>query len=194
VTPDLSRFSNAWYDPGRSLAVRALWFFCGLPLVRSRLVPGSGWRRAVLRSFGARIGPAVVIKPGVRVKYPWLLSVGAHSWIGEEVWIDNLAPVAFGDNVCVSQGAYLGTGNHDWTDPAFGLVVRPVTLGNGAWVGARALICPGVTVGECGVAASGSVVAKSIPPREIHAGNPAAFVRMRRIKDELPADQPVFCA
>ena len=192
MTPDLSAFSNSWYHPGRSFGARALWFFCGLPVLRSSLLPGSRARVALLRRFGARVGPGVVIKPGVRVKYPWLLRVGAHSWIGEDVWIDNLAPVTLGDNVCVSQGAYLGTGNHDWTDPAFGLVVRPVVLEDGAWVGARAVVCPGVTVGQCGVAAAGSVVTKPIPAHEIHGGNPAVFWRSRRIGHEDSADQPVL--
>jgi putative colanic acid biosynthesis acetyltransferase WcaF len=191
---DLSAFDNSWFSPGRSRLVRALWFFLGLPLVRCRVLPGSGPRRALLRLFGARVGEGVVIKPGVRVKYPWHFSSGAHCWIGEDVWIDNLAPVTLGDNACVSQGAYLGTGNHDWTDPAFGLIVRPVTLGDGAWVGARAVVCPGVSVGECGIAAAGSVVSRSIPPYEIHAGNPAGFVRVRKFAHEHPAHQPVLCA
>ena len=129
--------------------------------------------------FGARIGRGVVIKPGVRVKYPWLLDVGHHSWLGEDCWIDNLAPVRIGANVCVSQGAYLCTGNHDWNDPAFKLIVKSIVLHDGAWAGARALIAPGVEIGACGVAAAGSVVTTSIPPYEIHAGNPARFVRRR---------------
>ena len=133
----------------------------------------------LLRAFGARVGRKVVIKPGVRVKYPWLLEVGDHSWLGEDCWIDNLAAVKIGCNVCISQGAYLCTGNHDWSDPAFGLVVKPITLRDGAWVGARAVIAPGVEIGECGVAAAGSVVTKEIAPYEIHAGNPARFVRRR---------------
>jgi putative colanic acid biosynthesis acetyltransferase WcaF len=194
MTPDLSSFDNSWYSPGRPRAVRALWFFLGLPLQRCSLQPGSAVRAVLLRLFGARVGPGVVIKPGVRVKYPWHLSVGAHAWIGEDVWIDNLAPVALGDHACVSQGAYLGTGNHDWSDPAFGLFVRPVTLAGGAWVGARSVICPGVSLGECAIAAAGSVVSANIPPFEIHAGNPASFVKSRRIPHELPADQPVLCA
>src|ERR1035438_902577 len=88
--PDLSIFDNRWYNPGRPAIVRVLWFFCGLPILRSSLIPSSALRRCLLRLFGAAIGCAVVIKPGVRVKYPWLLSVGDNSWIGEDVWIDNL--------------------------------------------------------------------------------------------------------
>src|SRR3954451_18365268 len=83
----LAEFDNRWYDPGRSAAMRAIWLFIGAPLVRSSMIPFSSIKAAILRRFGARIGRRVVIKPGVRVKYPWLLSVGDHSWIGEDAWI-----------------------------------------------------------------------------------------------------------
>ena len=178
----LSTFSNSWYTPGRSRFVQALWFFIGLPLLRFPLIPMGIVRRTTLRIFGARLGRGLVIKPGVRVKYPWLLEIGNDCWIGEDCWIDNLAPVALGDNVCISQGAYVCTGNHDWSDPSFGLIVRPVRFESGAWVGARALIGPGVTVGECAVVTAGSVVNKAVPSYEIHAGNPAQFVRKREIR------------
>ena len=178
----LSKFNNGWYSPGRPRIVQALWFFLGGPLVQCSLMPSSAPRSWLLRLFGARIGYGVVLKPGVRVKYPWRLSVGDDSWLGEDCWIDNLADVTIGSNVCVSQGAYFCTGNHDWSDLAFGLVVKPIGLHDGAWVGAKAVLCPGVEVGECAVAAAGSVVAKSIPPYEIHAGNPARFVRRREFR------------
>jgi putative colanic acid biosynthesis acetyltransferase WcaF len=151
----------------------------GLPILRSQLLPSSAIRRFLLRCFGAKIERGVVLKPGIRIKYPWRLSIGAHTWIGEDVWIDNLVEVAVGANVCISQGAYLFTGNHDWADQAFGLVVRPVVVEDGAWIGARAIICPGVTIGKCGIAAVGSVITRSVPAFEIYAGNPAQFVKRR---------------
>jgi putative colanic acid biosynthesis acetyltransferase WcaF len=183
---DLSRFENSWYRSGRSKAVEALWFFVGLPLLRFTLVPFSAFRILLLRLFGANIGAGVVIKPGVRVKYPWLLRVGDHSWVGEDAWIDNLAQVEIADNVCISQGAYLCTGNHNWSDPAFGLRVQPITLRAGSWVGARSVVCPGVEFGEGAIAAAGSVVMNSLEPWTIHAGNPATLRRIREIKP-LPA-------
>jgi putative colanic acid biosynthesis acetyltransferase WcaF len=182
--PDLSLFDNSWYSSGRSLPVEALWFFFGLPFLRCRLLTSSYVRSCILRLFGASVGRGVVLKPGVRVKNPWLLSIGANSWIGEDAWIDNLVPVTIGANVCVSQGAYLCTGNHDWSDPAFGLRTRPIVLEDGSWVGARAVVCPGVKIEKCGVAAAGSVVTNSIPAYEIHAGNPARFIRRREIRGD----------
>ncbi len=178
----LSQFDNSWYRPGRSRWWQAAWFFVGLPLLRFSAIPFSGMRVCLLRWFGASIGEGAVIKPGVRIKYPWHFRAGDNCWLGEDCWIDNLAPVELGDDVCISQGAYLCTGNHDWSDPHFGLIPGPITLGNGSWVGARALLAPGVSLGDSAVAAAGSVVTKSIPAGEIHAGNPAVFARRRSIR------------
>ena len=179
---DLGRFENSWYSSGRSRVIEALWFFFGLPLLRSTLVPFSFYRATLLRLFGATIGRGVVIKPGIRVKYPWLLRVGDFTWLGEDVWIDNLGKVDIAEHVCVSQGVYLCTGNHDWSDPTFGLRVEPITLGPGSWVGARSVVCPGATVGEGAMAAAGSVVVKTLKPWTIYAGNPATPSRARVLK------------
>jgi putative colanic acid biosynthesis acetyltransferase WcaF len=130
------------------------------------------------------VGDRAVIKPGVRVKYPWHLRMGNDCWLGEDCWIDNLAAVTLGSDVCISQGAYLCTGNHDWNDPAFGLRTEPISLGDSAWVGARAMLAPGVQLGEGAVAAAGSIVSRSIPPWEVHGGNPASFLRKRQIRTE----------
>jgi putative colanic acid biosynthesis acetyltransferase WcaF len=178
---DLSRFDNSWYDPGRNRVVQALWFFVGLPLLRCSFIPFSAFRVHMLRIFGASVGRGVVIKPGVRIKYPWRLCIGDFSWVGEDAWVDNLASVTVGDNVCISQDAYLCTGNHDWSDPAFRLMIKPIVLKHGSWVGARATICPGVTLNTCAVAAAGSVVTRDVGVYEIHSGNPAQCVRIRQI-------------
>jgi putative colanic acid biosynthesis acetyltransferase WcaF len=186
---DLSRFENSWYRSGRSKGIEAIWFLVGLPLLRWTVVPFSWFRAQLLRLFGATVGRGVVIKPGVRVKYPWRLRVGDHSWVGEDVWIDNLAQVEIADNVCISQGAYLCTGNHNWSDPAFGLIVEPITLRAGSWVGARSVVCPGVEFGEGSIAAAGSVVMKSLEPWMVYAGNPAKPSRARVIRE--PHCRPV---
>jgi putative colanic acid biosynthesis acetyltransferase WcaF len=181
---NLSRFEHS-YCPGRSIAVRVAWFVIGLPLLRCRLL-SARLRRGLLRSFGARIGREVVIKPGVRVKYPWWLTIGDASWVGEDCWIDNLTWVHIGKSVCISQGVYLCTGNHDWTDPSFPTMVEPIRIDDGAWIGARALICPGVTIGQEGVATAGSVVNHDIMLREIHSGNPASFQGKRVFFGHIP--------
>ena len=180
----LRSFRNSWYCPGRSIFWQLGWFFLGLPLLRSSLIPSSAFRVRILRLFGATIGDGVVIKPGVRVKYPWRLAVGDACWLGEDCWIDNLADVCIGNNVCVSQGTYFCTGNHDWTDSSFGLIVKPITLQDGSWAGAKAILAPGVTLGECAIASAGSVVTKNIPPYEIHGGNPAVFLKQRHVESQ----------
>ncbi len=186
-TVNLRRYDNRWYRTGGSLLRRSLWFFLGHGIVRSAWIPSSALRVAVLRLFGASIGQRVVIKPSVEVKYPWHLSIGDDCWIGEHVWIDNLTTVKLGNSVCISQGAYLCTGNHDWSDPAFGLRISPIHLADGAWAGARCILLPGTTLETCAVAAAGSVVHGSVPAYQIFAGNPAVFLRQRVIRDDAPA-------
>ena len=186
-TVDLSRYDNSAFDPGRPFLVRLLWFLAGLPLLRCALIPSSACRIALLRAFGAEIGEGCVLQQHFTVKYPWHLKVGRNCWFGENCWIDNLVDVTAGDNVCISQGAYLCTGNHNWSDPAFALIVQSIRLGNGSWVGARASLAPGVVLGDSAIAAFGSVVMKSIPAFEVHAGNPAVFVRRRQFKNDVNA-------
>jgi putative colanic acid biosynthesis acetyltransferase WcaF len=176
---DLSRPDNTAFVKGRPFFVIALWHFVGSPIVRSNVLAFSALKCAVLRLFGARIGRGVYAKPGLRVKFPWYLTVGNHCWLGEDAWIDNLAPVTIGSHVCISQAAYLCTGNHDWTAANMKLFRRAIVLEDGSWVGARATICPGVTLHPGAVAAAGSVVMKDIPRYQIWAGNPAAFARHR---------------
>lgn len=187
----LERYNNRWYYPGRPFISRALWVFIGLPLFRSSLLPSSKLRVALLRLFGARIGRGVVIHSEVVVKYPWHLILGDHCWIGERVWIDNLTTVRLGNSVCVSQGAYLCTGNHDWSDPAFGLRIEPIQLFDGSWAGAQSTLLPGAVLSEGSVAAAGCVLAGTVPAFEIFGGNPAKFLRKRVIR-QVPAANPVY--
>jgi putative colanic acid biosynthesis acetyltransferase WcaF len=118
----LRKYDNAWFSRGRSKLVEVLWLVLDAAFVRSK-VPGSIHRRLILRAFGARIGKRVLIKPGARIKFPWRLEIGDGSWVGEDVWIDNLARVQVGANCCISQGVYICTGSHDWGSPAFDLIV-----------------------------------------------------------------------
>lgn len=186
----LNTYNNAWYRPGGSVLKRAAWFFFGQPILRCAFIPSSALRVSLLRAFGAHIGSGVVIKPAVDVKYPWHLVIGDHCWIGERCWIDNLTTVRLGSNVCISQGAYLCTGNHNWSDPSFGLMIAPIQIGDGAWVGAKSVLLPGAILGDGAVASAGSVVSGLIPDFEIYVGNPARFLKLRTIRDKTSAAQP----
>ena len=185
VKVDLAKPDNSEFEKGRSVFVIGLWHFIGSPIVRSNLIPVSAIKCMWLRLFGARIGRGVYAKPGLRVKFPWYLTIGDHCWLGEDAWIDNLAPVTIGSHVCVSQAAYLCTGNHDWSTPNMKLFRRPIVLEDGSWVGARATVCPGVTLHAGAVAAAGSVVLKDIPAYEIWGGNPAVYLRNRVLGEKV---------
>jgi putative colanic acid biosynthesis acetyltransferase WcaF len=177
---DLARYTTGGFDRGRPALVELAWLLAQAFFVSSWL-PGSFQRRCLLRWFGAKLGKGVVIKPGVRVKFPWRLAVGAYSWIGEDVWIDNLGIVEIGRNCCLSQGAYLCTGSHDWSRQSFDLVVKPVALGDFAWVAAKACVAPGVRFGTGSVLGLGSVATTDLEPWTIYNGIPAVAVRERQI-------------
>lgn len=170
---DLSKYNNSWYRPGKSYLVRALWYCTNVLFFKSALWPYYGFKRALLRGFGAEVGKGVVVKPCVNIKYPWHLSIGDYTWIGEGVWIDNLADVRIGNNCCLSQGALLLCGNHDYKKETFDLMLGTITLEEGVWIGAKAVVCPGVTVGAGTVLTAGSVATKDLASEQIYQGNPA---------------------
>ena len=178
---DLSKFNNEWYDSGGSLMKRFLWYFCGNVFVNSYIVPFSTIKVWVLRGFGAKVGKSVVVKPGVNIKYPWNLTIGDNSWIGEGVWIDNLEKVVIGNNVCISQGAYLLCGNHNYKSTSFDLFVAPIEIHSGAWLGAKSIVCPGVNVGSHAILSVGSVAINDLKPWGIYKGSPAVYDKERII-------------
>ena len=168
----LDRFDNRKFCRGRPHWIEALWIVVSVLTVRSWL-PGSRMRVSLLRLFGAKIGSGVVIKPSVMVKFPWNLEIGDHVWIGERVWIDNLAEVRIGSHSCISQGAYLCTGSHDWTRQSFDLVTRAINVEDQCWVGAMARLAPGSCMGQGAVLSLGSVGTGALDAWSIHRGNPA---------------------
>lgn len=180
---DLSTYDGTIHKPGVNVFIRASWYIVNAMIFSSWFIPSYRIKNRVLKWFGAKVGKGVVIKPRVNIKYPWRLELGKYAWIGEGVWIDNIAEVRLGAHSCISQGVYLCTGNHDWSDPAFGLIIEPISIGEQSWVGAFSIICPGVNVGEGAVIAAGSVVTKDAKCWMIHSGNPASAIRPRVLSD-----------
>lgn len=176
----LSSFNNSWYKPGAGIITRFFWYLVNACYFKSSF-PVNGIKIFWLRVFGAKIGTGVVVKPGVNIKYPWRLKVGNHVWIGEKVWIDNLGNVTIEDNVCISQGALLLCGNHDYKKSTFDLMVGDITLKKGAWIGAKSTICPGITAGSHSVLTVGSVATSNLEDYAIYQGNPAVLVKKREI-------------
>ncbi len=183
VPTNLSQYNNSWFKPGGNFISRALWYRLSSVFVNSRF-PFSGFKIFLLRLFGAKIGNGVVIKPNVNIKYPWNLEVGDYSWIGEHAWIDNLVAVKIGSNCCISQGGFLLTGNHDYTKPTFDLIVKQIVLEDGSWVGAKAIVCPGVTMKSHSILSVGSVATSDLDAWAIYQGNPAVKVKDRQSKVE----------
>lgn len=189
MTVQLKSYDNSWYSPGASRLRRAVWLLLGQPVLQSSLLPFSALKVFLLRLFGARIGNRVVIKPGVVVKYPWHLEIGDDCWIGERSWIDNLTTVRIAHDTCISQGAYLCTGNHNWSSVTFDLIVAPIHIEAGVWVGAMSFIGPGSFLGQGSVVCAGGVASGVIAANAIFAGNPAHYVRDRTIRE--PRTNPV---
>jgi len=158
TTRRLDLYDNSDYHPGRGLVVRTLWYFLSVVFFESGFFPVIAIKPVLLRAFGASIGTGVVIKPRVRIKYPWRLSIGDHCWIGEEAWIDNLADVSVGPHSVISQGAYLCTGSHNHRVETFDLITAPIRIGAGAWICARAILLAGATIDDGVVVSAGSVV------------------------------------
>lgn len=177
---NLSAYNNDWYQPGGAVK-RLLWYVISRLFVNTYIPYPSAFKAAVLRMFGAKVGKGVAIKPKVHIKYPWFLGIGDHAWIGENVWIDNLTLVTIEANVCLSQGAMLLTGNHNYSKSTFDLIVRPIVLEKGSWIGAKATVCPGVRAGEHAVLTVGSVATSNMEAFGIYQGNPAKYVKTRTI-------------
>ncbi|MCK0123637.1 WcaF family extracellular polysaccharide biosynthesis acetyltransferase [Gelidibacter sp. F2691] len=178
---DLSTYDNKWYHPGSKVKIMA-WYVVNELFLRNPLNISSGLKVFCLKLFGAKIGKGVVIKPHINIKYPWKLSVGNHCWIGEGVWIDNLDQVTIEDHVCVSQGAFLLCGNHNYKKQGFDLMTAPIVLKEGSWVGAKSIVGPGVILESHSVLALGSVTSTNLEAHGIYRGNPATKIKSRTIE------------
>ncbi|HEY9622972.1 MAG TPA: WcaF family extracellular polysaccharide biosynthesis acetyltransferase [Crinalium sp.] len=181
----LDRYSLGSYTPGAPHWKQLLWYFLGSPLVQSYWLPFSAFKVGILRCFGAHVGKQVRIKPGVRVKFPWRLTVGDFVWIGEGAWFDNIAPIVLEDHVCISQDVYLCTGNHNWSDPDFQLIPAPIYIQESSWIAARSTVGPGVTVGRGAVLGLGSVTGRSLAAMTVYSGNPAQPIKARVMLDPI---------
>jgi putative colanic acid biosynthesis acetyltransferase WcaF len=179
---DLSKYNNSWFSPKAGFLKRLLWMKISWLFFEHSMAIGSGWKASILRLFGAKIGKGVVIKPSVQIKYPWLLSIGDYTWIGEKVWIDNLVQINIGKNACLSQGAMLLTGNHDFKKTTFDLTVKPIEIEDGVWIGAKAMVTQGVVCGSHSVLTVMSVASKNLEPYGIYAGIPAVKIKERIIE------------
>ena len=180
-----SRVSNDQFNGrvgflrGRSVVVFGLWQIAKWMFFKTVFPWPSHVKVRLLRLFGAKIGSDVCIKPQVNIHIPWKLEVGDHAWIGEEAFILNFERVSIGAHACISQRAFLCGGNHDFRDSAMSYRNGPITVCDGAWVGAQVFVAPGVTIGTDAVATAASVVLRDLPPGMVCSGNPCVPIKPR---------------
>ena len=170
---DLSKFNLPPAFRGRSAVTVQLWW-----LVEAVLFAWSpqfmyGWRRFLLRLFGARIGKQVLIRPTARVTYPWKVSIGDYSWIGDDVVLYSLGEIRIGAHTVISQGSYLCTGSHDYAKPAFDIFAEPIIIDDEVWIATHVFVAPGVRVGRGSVVGVRSMVLEDLPAGKLCYGSPA---------------------
>lgn len=176
---DLTEYHEPGYDAGGSRAKMLLWW-----LVQSIAFPLShhaahGFRRQLLRAFGARIGEDVRIRPTARFTYPWNVEIGDHSWVGDDVVFYSLAPIKVGRHCVISQKSYLCTGSHDLSNSRFPLTFGEVVVENGVWIATDCFIGPAVRVGANSVIGVRSTVLATLPPAFICLGTPCKPIKPR---------------
>lgn len=176
---DLSKFNNDAFERGAPALKELLWRVIQQGFFGAEWITAYGFKRRILRALGAELAADVVVKPKAKITFPWKLSIGDNSWIGEEAWLLNLDEIKIGSNVCISQRAFLCAGSHNWTKESFDLITKPIIIEDGVWICADVFIGPGVTVGENSVVTAGSVVNKDLPPNMICSGNPCVAIKQR---------------
>ena len=174
----LDQFNNDWFHPGGKLKI-VFWTLFSIVFIRTAFPWPIFLKKRLLQTFGCKIGKGFVIKPRVNIKYPWKLTIGNYVWLGEQVWIDNLGTVEIHNHVCISQGAMLLTGNHDYRKPSFDLKVGEIILKSGVWIGAKSVVCPGVVCEENSMLSVSSVATKDLIANKIYQGNPAVAKKDR---------------
>ncbi|MGR4862529.1 WcaF family extracellular polysaccharide biosynthesis acetyltransferase [Caulobacter sp. LARHSG274] len=179
---DLATFRLPAHFRGRSALVVQLWWLVQAVLFHPSPQFLYGWRNGLLRLFGAKIGKNVIIRPSVRVTYPWKLEIGDNSWVGDFVELYTLGEIKIGDNAVVSQYTYLCTGSHDMRSPSFDIYAKPIVVEDEAWIASGVFVHPGVTVARCSVVGARSVLSKDTEPFGVYAGYPAERVGTRAMR------------
>ncbi len=180
---DLSAFDMPVDFRGRPGWYVQLWWIADALLFRPSPQVLYGWRRALLRLFGARVGKGAIIRPSARITYPWKVSIGDYAWVGDDVTLYSLGPIEIGAHAVVSQRSYLCAADHDYRRRAFPIRARAVRVGAHAWVATDVFVAPGVTIGEGAVVGARSTVLRDLPARMVCYGYPAVAVRPRESLD-----------
>lgn len=176
---NLEKFTMPANFRGRNGIVVQLWWVIDAILFRTSPQVLYGWRRFLLRLFGAKIGKKVIIRPTVRVTFPWKVSIGDYAWIGDHAELYSLGEIVIGNNVVISQKSYICTGTHDYRSEAFDIYAKPINIKDKAWIATDVFIGPGVTIGEGAVVGARSTVLRDIEGGWIYAGYPLLKLKKR---------------
>lgn len=176
---DLKSYNTPKGFRGKSGVMVQLWRIVYVVLFRSSPQALYGWRRFLLRCFGATVGNKVIIRPTAQITYPWKLVLGDYCWIGDEVILYTLGPIIIGANAVVSQRSYLCTGTHDYHSSNFSIQAHPITIGEKCWIATDVYVAPGVSIGNGTVVGARSSVFKNLPAGKICTGTPAIIIRNR---------------
>ena len=179
----LNRFSNKNWNKGAGFLKILLWNIVSIIFFENSLFIFYKPKVILLRIFGSDIGKNVIIKPNVKIKFPWKLKIDDYSWIGEKVWIDNLDDISIGKNVCISQGVYLLTGNHDYNSLTFDLKTGKITIRDCAWIAAKSIILPNTVISENSIIGVGCVFGGKKLKNEIYQLEKLNVKRIRKINE-----------
>ena len=181
---NLSRFRMPAGFRGRGTVVVQLWWLVDTLLFRPSPQVLYGWRRWLLRQFGAKIGKGVLIRPSARITYPWKVAIGDHAWIGDHAILYSLADIRIGAHTVVSQLSHLCTGSHSIESASFAITAEPITIGSQCWLASDVFVAPGVTIADGAVVGARSAVFHDLSPAMIYRGTPAQPVRPRPFPDK----------
>ena len=176
---DLSQFKLPPGFRGRPGWYVQLWWLVQAVFFKTTPQFMYGWRRFLLRAFGAKIGKNVILRPSMHVQFPWKVSIGDHSWIGDEVVLYSLGEIRVGAHTVISQRSYICTGTHDYSDPAFAISAEEISIGDECWLATDVYVAPGVSIGNGTVVGARSSVFKNLPGGVVAMGSPAKIIRQR---------------
>jgi putative colanic acid biosynthesis acetyltransferase WcaF len=179
MSQKLERFSVPKNFRGKPGWYVQIWWIVETLFFRSTPQFMYGWRRFLLRSFGARIGKNVILRPSMHTQFPWKVSIGDNSWIGDDVVLYSLGDIEIGSNVVVSQKSYLCTGSHDYLDESFSIHAKPITIEDECWLATDVYVGPGVTIRKGTVVGARSSVFKSLPANKVCMGSPVKIIKDR---------------
>lgn len=180
---NLSQYQTPKDFRGRSKIKVQLWWLVYTLLFRPSPQIMYGWRRFLLRCFGAKIGKKVILRPTTQITYPWKVSIGNFSWIGDDVVLYSLGDISIGSNTVVSQRSYICTGNHDYLSENFDIYAQKITIGSKCWLASDVYVAPSVNIGDGTVVGARSSVFKDLPANKVCIGNPAKPIKDRIAKD-----------